>query len=178
MQLMNQLDAGEIDVAIMIRPPFGMLPELKWHPLVSEPFMLIIPVATTGDDWRAFIQSSPFLRYDRTSFGGRMVERFLRSMNLAVQEAIELDDIQGIVRMVASGLGVALIPMAETYLPLPAEVRAIPLGAHTFYREIGILARSQKANHPAVLHLETCLMEAASSAPTVGNSFHPEAADK
>jgi DNA-binding transcriptional LysR family regulator len=148
-----------------------MLPELKWHALVHEPFMLIAPATTAGDDWRTVLQTHPFLRYDRSSFGGRLVGRFLRATHLAVQEAIELDDIQGIVQMVANGLGVALIPMAETYLPLPEKVRAISLGDQTFYREIGILERAQKTSHPAVYQLEMCLREA--STPPVGGKATP-----
>ena len=161
MHLMNQLDAGEIDTAIMIRPPFGMLPELTWQALVREPYMLVVPAATRGNDWRALIQENPFLRYERTSFGGRMVERFLRSMHLVVQDSIELDEIQGMVQMVANGLGVALMPMVEAHLPLPNHVRAISLGEHTFYREIGILQRAPKVSQPVVSQLAQCLRDAA-----------------
>ena len=161
MHLMNQLDAGEIDTAIMIRPPFGMLPELTWQALVREPYMLVVPAAARGNDWRALIQENPFLRYERTSFGGRMVERFLRSMHLVVQDSIELDEIQGMVQMVANGLGVALMPMVEAHLPLPDEVRAISLGEHTFYREIGILQRAPKVSQPVVSQLAQCLRDAA-----------------
>lgn len=161
MDLMNQLDAGEIDTAIVIRPPFGMLPELSWQALVHEPYRLVVPAATRGNDWRALIQAHPFLRYERTSFGGRMVERFLRSKHLVVQESIELDEIQAMVQMVANGLGVALMPMVEAHLPLPEPVRAISLGEHTFYREIGILQRAPKVSQPVVNQLAQCLRDAA-----------------
>lgn len=161
MHLMDQLDAGEIDTSIMIRPPFGMLPELSWQSLVHEPFMLVVPARIKGNDWRKLIQAHPFLRYERTSFGGRMVERFLRSMHLTVQESIELDELQGMVQMVANGLGVALMPMGEAQLPLPRSVRAMSLGEHTFYREIGILQRSPKGSQPAVHQLAQCLRDAA-----------------
>ncbi|MEO8117823.1 MAG: LysR family transcriptional regulator [Rhodoferax sp.] len=161
MDLMNQLDAGEVDTAIMIRPPFGMLPELSWQALIHEPYRLVVPAASRGNDWRALIQAHPFLRYERTSFGGRMVERFLRSMHLVVQESIELDEIQGMVQMVANGLGVALMPMVEAHLPLPDQVRAISLGEHTFYREIGILQRASKVSQPVVSQLAQCLRDAA-----------------
>ncbi len=145
----------------MIRPPFGMLPELSWQALVREPYMLLVPVETRGDDWRALIQAHPFLRYERTSFGGRLVERFLQSMHLVVQESIELDEIQGMVQMVANGLGVALMPMVEAHLPLPDQVRAISLGEHTFCREIGMLQRAPKIRQPGVNQLAQCLREAA-----------------
>lgn len=160
MQLMNQLDAGEIDLAIMIRPPFGLLPELKWYPLISEPFKLIVPASYASNEWVKIIQSNPFLRYDRTSFGGRQVDRFIRTMKLEVEDVIELDDIHALIQMVASGLGVALIPMAETYLKLPRNVRVISLGDHTFYREIGVLTRPKKTISLQLIHLLQCLKDA------------------
>lgn len=161
MHLMDQLDAGEIDIAITIRPPFGLLPELSWLPLVQEPFMLIVPASIEGNNWRDIIQAHPFLRYERKSFGGRMVEKFLRDQQLVVQESIELDEIQGLFQMVANGLGVALIPMVQAHLPLPSNVRALPLGEHTFYREVGLLQVKAKAGQPVFAELARCLREAA-----------------
>lgn len=161
MHLMDQLDAGEIDIAITIRPPFGLLPELSWLPLVREPFMLIVPASIEGSNWREVVQAHPFLRYERKSFGGRMVEKFLRDQRLAVQESIELDEIQGLFQMVANGLGVALIPMVQAHLPLPANVRALPLGEHTFYREVGLLQTKAKARQPVFDEMARCLREAA-----------------
>lgn len=164
MHLMDQLDAGEIDMAVTIRPPFGLLPELNWQTLVREPFMLLAPAALKGKDWRKLLQAQAFLRYDRKSFGGRLVERFLRDMQISVNESIELDDIQGLVQLVAQGLGVALVPMVQSPDPLPATVRAVSLGEHTFFREIGILQRTAKANRPIVGQLVHYLRDAAQTA--------------
>ena len=160
MKLMDQLDTAEIDAAIMIRPPFGTLPEMIWQPLIHEPFKLLVRSETKGRDWRALLESQPFLRYDRTSFGGRLVTRFLRDNRIKVQESIELDEIAGLTNLVSEGLGVALVPMVEAYLPLPPNVRAVSLGEKTFYREIGIL-RKGKSTHGLVIQLlEKCLGEA------------------
>lgn len=166
MHLMDQLDAGEIDAAITIRPPFGLLPEMTWQTLIREPFRLIVPSALAGNDWRLLLQQQPFLRYDRKSFGGRMVEQFLRKMPFTVEESIELDEIQGLIQLVSNGLGVALVPMVEAHLPLPMNVRSIPLGEHTFYREVGFLKRSAKTERPLPLigQLEQCLRDAADAA--------------
>ena len=172
MHLMDQLDAGEIDVAIMIRPPFGMLPELTWQTLVREPFMLVVPGDLRGNDWRKLIQAQPFLRYERKSFGGRMVERFLRDQHLTVQESIELDEIQGLVQLISNGLGLALVPMVEAHLPLPRNVRAISLGEHTFYREVGILQRTTKAAQPMVSQLVQCLRDAVQAGPAFSDLPH------
>ena len=164
LNLLDQVDAGELDLAIMIRPPFAILPELAWHTLLAEPYVLVVPSRLKGDDWRTLLQTQPFLRYDRSSFGGRLVERFLRSANLAVQEAIELDELNGMVKMVASGLGVALLPMAESHLPLPRGVRAIPLGGETFYREIGMVRRNLHDNQALLRPLEDSCRQAVASA--------------
>lgn len=161
LHLLDQLDAGELDMAIMIPPSFGMPPDLSWQLLIREPFELVVPATTGNDDWRSLLQSQPFLRYDRASFGGRQVERFLSAQHLAVAEAIEVDDVQAIVAMVGNGLGVALMPMAEAYLPLPASVRSIPLGEHGFHREIGIARHHQRDTAPSVDHLAQCLALAA-----------------
>jgi hypothetical protein len=66
-----------------------------------------VPCTTPGEDWRALLTQQPFIRYDRTSFGGRLVDRFLRQQ-APVQEVCELDESDAIVGLVAqSGSGAA-----------------------------------------------------------------------
>ena len=160
MKLMDQLDSAEIDAALMIRPPFGILPDMRWQPLIYEPFKLLVRSDVKGRDWRSLLSAQPFLRYERSSFGGRLVTRFLRDNRLVVQASMELDEIAGLTRLVAEGLGVALVPLVEAYLPLPAEVRAVSLGEHTFYREIGLLRRAQSSRGPVIQELQRCLLQA------------------
>jgi DNA-binding transcriptional LysR family regulator len=166
MRLMDDLDAGVIDAAVTIRPPFGILPDLTWQSLVHEPYVLIAPKKMPGKNWRTLIQEQPFLRYDRASFGGRMVERFLRREGIVVNDSIELDEIPGLIHMTSKGLGVALVPLVEAHLPLPASVRVLSLGELTFYREVGLLQRKPRASPPIVGRLAQCLQEAAEATET------------
>ncbi|RYX98175.1 MAG: LysR family transcriptional regulator [Comamonadaceae bacterium] len=165
LKLMDQLDSAEIDAAVMIRPPFGLMPELSWQTLVYEPFKLLVPRTVKGNDWREVIQQQPFLRYERTSFGGRMVTGFLRENGLVVDDAIELDEISGLMTLVSQGCGVALVPMVDAYLPMPPNIRALSLSEKTFYREIGILRKKRSARHQLLSELEKCLKDAISPAP-------------
>lgn len=160
MRLLDELDAGNIDAALIIKPPFGMLPGLTWQALVREPYVLIAPITVPGKAWRTLIQEQPFLRYDRASFGGRLVEGFLRREGLSVNDAIEIDEIPGLIHLAAKGLGVALVPLVEAHLPLPAGVRVLALGESTFYREIGLLLRKPSASPPIVAEFAKCLQEA------------------
>jgi DNA-binding transcriptional LysR family regulator len=150
MELFNLVDAGEIDMAAVIRPPFSLHSDLRWTTLASEPFRLIVSRNVPGNDWAELLSTKPFIRYDRTSFGGRQVDRFLRHMHVTPQEVCEVDELEAIVRLVANGVGVALAPQTATHKRWPAAVRAIDLGQHTFHRDVGLMHRtSASLSEPA-----------------------------
>lgn len=152
MDLINQVDAGEIDMAAIIRPPFALQSDLRWTTLAHEPFRLLVPRQVKGNDWAELLSGQPFVRYDRASFGGRQVDRFLRAAHIGVQEVCEVDELDAIVRLVAAGVGVALVPQTATYRRWPAAVRAIDLGHHTFHRDIGLVHRAVRSlSEPARL---------------------------
>ncbi len=140
--LLNLVDAGKIDLGVVIRPPFSLQSDLSWTTLVREPYRLLVPRNVSGNDWSELLSSQPFVRYDRESFGGRQVDRFLRASHLQVHEVCELDELEAIVQLVAKGVGVALLPQTESFKRWPATVRAIDLGERTFYRDIGLVHRS------------------------------------
>jgi DNA-binding transcriptional LysR family regulator len=152
MELLNQVDAGDIAMAAIIRPPFSLHGDLRWSTLAHEPFRLLVPRHVDGNDWSELLSREPFVRYDRASFGGRQVDRFLRAAHLNVQQVCELDELDAIVRLVANGVGVALVPQTATHRRWPAAVRAIDLGAHTFHRDIGLVHRANRSlSEPARL---------------------------
>jgi len=144
LNLLGQVDAGEIDIAVMIRPPFALPVDLEWKSLAREPYVMLAPSHAEGD-WRSLLETQPFIRYDRASFGGRLVDQFLRLLRAGVRDMIELDELQMILQLVAQGLGVALVPRSHFMAPWPAQVRVLELGEHTFYREIGMVERPRHA---------------------------------
>ncbi|HDR9486682.1 LysR family transcriptional regulator [Burkholderia aenigmatica] len=160
-ELVNRVDAGEIDMAAIIRPPFSLQSDLHWTTLAQEPFRLIVPRNVKGKDWAALLASEPFVRYDRASFGGRQVDRFLRKMHIAVRDTCELDELDAIVKLVENGVGVALVPQTGVYRRWPAGVRAIDLGPHTFHRDIGLVHRARRTMSEPAQQLAQ-LIEAAS----------------
>lgn len=161
MSLLDQLDAGEIDLAVIIHPAFSLQSDLKWVPLAKEPYRLLVPETSPNDDWRELINSQPFIRYDRASFGGRQVDRFLRKMHFSPHEVSELDELEAIVKLVGHGVGVALVPETLGHQAWPAGVRALDLGEHTFYREIGLVHHSNRNTNEPVMILAGLLAELA-----------------
>ncbi|CAB3709212.1 HTH-type transcriptional activator CmpR [Achromobacter deleyi] len=139
LSLLGQVDAGEVDMALLIRPPFALPPELGWQPLLREEVVLAMPESMPLAPWRELLATQPFIRYDRASFGGRVVDLFLKKQRITVHEAVELDEIEAIANMVRHGLGVGLLPRLRG-LNLDG-LRLLSLGEAAFYREIGIIGR-------------------------------------
>ena len=128
--------------------------------LAREPFVLLVPADLPGTDWRTLLAEHAFVRYDRTSFGGRLVDQFLRQQRIDVNEVAEIDDQEGLVRLVGCGLGVALVPAPVAWRGAwPDTVRAIDLGEDTFYREIGLAQRRDRSRRPAARRLADQIAE-------------------
>jgi len=146
--LLTQVDAGHIDLAIVLKPTFELSKDLYYEILKREPFALITPADLAGDNPVEIIRKNPFIRYDRTSFGGRLVTRFLREHRLEPTLALEIDEIDAIVKMVENNLGVALVPLAGLWHERENNVRIVPLGELTFYRQLIVVMRQADQHKP------------------------------
>jgi DNA-binding transcriptional LysR family regulator len=160
LNLLSQVDAGELDLAIMIKPPFSLPKELHAEVIAKEPFVLIMPANIQGDDPRQILSNNPFIRYDQRSFGGRRVTQFLRERKLEVQQTLELDELDAIVKMVRAGLGVSLVPMAGLWLEHAEDVRIIDLGEMTFFREIVLVSKYLQRDTPLLDLFRRCVIDA------------------
>jgi DNA-binding transcriptional LysR family regulator len=159
MELLNLADAGDIDLAAIIRPPFALQSDLRWTSLAQEPYRLIVPADQPGDDWAQLLSTQPLVRYDRSSFGGRQVDRFLRRMHFSLREVCELDELEALVQLVANGVGVALVPETTAQKGWPDSVRVLDLGSHTFHRDVGLVHRAPGTLSEPVNMLIRLLME-------------------
>lgn len=140
-RLFGQVDAGEIDMAVMVRPPFGLQGDLRWFSLVHESFALLAPSTFTGSSWEEAAHSLPFIRYERSSFGGRVVDQFLRKVGLHIREVLEMDEIDALIRAVELGIGFSIIPLKHKHTKFIDKIRIIPLNGPKLTREIGVVAR-------------------------------------
>lgn len=157
--LLGQVDAGEVDLAVLIRPPFALPPELTWQPLLAESMVVAVADTLPAMSWREALATQPLIRYERTSFGGRLVDLFLRKQRIAVHEAVELDEIDAIANLVRAGLGVAVLP--HTRQLDMAGLRLLDLGAAAFNRDIGIVWRRSADPQGVAGKMAECLHAAA-----------------
>jgi DNA-binding transcriptional LysR family regulator len=161
-QLLAQVDAGELDIAAMIKPNFGIPANLVWIPLLDDVYVAIAPKAATGS-LREWALDLPFIRYDRRSYGGGLVNTFLRRQKLMVREGIELDEPAVIVQMVAEGLGWSVVPGDLLMLRNMPSVQRLTLPGQPVSRKLGLLVRKAVQDRATTRALIDNLQEEARS---------------
>lgn len=157
--LLDQVDKGDLDMAVVVQPPFALPADLYTRVIAREPFVLIAPPDSEGDSVDALLETHPLVLYDRGSFGGRQVVKFLEKRRLRPEIRLELDEIDAIAGMVEHGLGVALLPLTGLWQRRePRPVRVLPLGGETFFRELVLISRLPPAQSPLVTIIERELL--------------------
>jgi DNA-binding transcriptional LysR family regulator len=107
--LYEDLVAGEIDAAIAVLPPFELPKGMECRILAYQDVMHIYPASS------ALIEVTPellpWIVYDRSSWGGRLVWEQYGDRISGEHILCELDALEMIVMMVAQGSGQAIVPM-------------------------------------------------------------------
>ena len=147
-QLLSQIDAQELDAAVMIKPNLGIPKDLKWLPLMQEPYVAIAPLRSRGT-LDGLLRTLPFIRYNRRSYGGQPVDQFLKRQRLQVNDIMELDEPAVILRMVREGLGCAILPGLLAGVR-GERVRVMALPGPPLHREIGVLVRQSALKDPVL----------------------------
>lgn len=108
--LYEKVLAGELDAAILVRPPFQPPKALTQTVLKVEPLVLVAPASHAGQSLETLLRAGPFIRYDARSWGGQIAQRYLDERAIEPNVLCELDALETIVMLVAQGMGVSLVP--------------------------------------------------------------------
>lgn len=108
--LFEQLLAGELDMAILVEPPFAVPKSIVGHMLREEPPLYLTQAQLAATDITKHIARAPFIRYDPCSWGGRLVARYLEASKLSPEILCDLDALETIAILVSQGLGNAVVP--------------------------------------------------------------------
>ncbi|WP_432238996.1 LysR substrate-binding domain-containing protein [Herbaspirillum robiniae] len=152
--LHQALLAGEIDAAILVRPPFELPRTLHARLLRQEELILLARRRLRGDA-AALLQAQPYIRYDPSAWGGRPAQRYLDDQGLRPTLLCDLDALETIAMLVADGVGVSLVPHWNGIEKLAAGCRMEPLegaGGGLYRRDIILLTPAQGAR-PNMLRL-------------------------
>ena len=100
--LFDQLEAGDLDAAIIVRPHGKLSKAICIEPISTQPFVLIAPDQGTVP--------KGLILYDRATWGGRLGQDWIVRNKPREEVICEMDDPHVIAALVATGLGCALVP--------------------------------------------------------------------
>ncbi|HYE38707.1 MAG TPA: LysR substrate-binding domain-containing protein [Ramlibacter sp.] len=137
--LYQRVTSGMLDAAILVEPPFTLPKSCGWQVLVEEPLCVLAPASLAGGDPLELLATQPFIRYDRSMWGGRMADTWLRERHIQPQERIEIDALNAIAAFVHHELGVSLVPDWTPPWPEGVRVVRIPLPPPAPVRRMGLV---------------------------------------
>ena len=142
----QKVAVGELDAAVVTRPPHVLDASLAWTPLYAEPMVLIVPrrahfaLAKTP---QKILRESPFIRFDRQTWTGYLVRNALRQAGVKVRDEMELNSVEAIVELVRAGFGVSIVPrLANVAWTADRALRIVPVPGVDVQREVGLLERT------------------------------------
>ncbi len=138
--LYRMLERGDLDCALLTRPHFALPKGLSWHQVRVDPLAMVAPGDLAGDSIEELLRAAPLIRLDRQVWTGRLVTSFLEDRGLAPRELFELDAHEGIVLLVAEGLGVALLPDSGLRTPEGRTIRRLPINDDRYSRVVGLIS--------------------------------------
>ncbi len=150
--LLSQIEHGDLDLAFVMLPVEDAA--LETVELVRDPYVLVTQAdsplarATTPPTFRE-IGAMPLIGY-RTCLGGQQVEERLRAAGVAPRMAFRSDDNLTLQAMVATGIGIALVPRL-TVNEADSRIAVIELGDRVPPRLIGLAWHRDRYRSPAAL---------------------------
>ncbi len=130
------LRAGLIDVALTTaaaEPVAGFV----FRTIAEQPLVVLAHPGAAGSDFRDILRRNPYVRFSRNARVGAMVERAFNAEGITVQSAMEVDTQDGVMALVAAGLGVSVVPDNPGFKAQGFRVE--PLGNPAPMRLLGLM---------------------------------------
>lgn len=143
---LDQLLEGTLDAAIVTESPYTLPQSLQWTELYKEPMILIYPNTKPSrkKDLKNIAPNLPFIRFERNTWTGHLVDQTIKSNKLSIQDGMELNSVEAIIELVRQGLGYSIVPqLANISWSNDRQLRIEELSGKTIYRKVGLLERKK-----------------------------------
>ncbi len=143
---LEQVLEGSLDAAIVTESPYALPQNIQWTELYTEPMVLIYPTVKNakGADPKNIANDLPFIRFERNTWTGHLVDQTIRSSKLNVKEGMELNSVEAIIELVRQGLGYSIVPkLANISWESDRQLMIKKLPGKTIYRKVGLLERKK-----------------------------------
>lgn len=164
--LLKELNRGTLDAALLTKP--HLLPaDLEFRELAQEPLELIVAQTETSDNPIELLTSRPFIRFNRTAVVGTLIDNWIVSKRLRINEAMELDSLEAIASMVHANLGVSIVPKLVVPPDSIVALRNLSLGSNIPKRILGLAYPKHHVKTRAIDELFAALQKVISDAEDV-----------
>lgn len=135
-ELDTRLRTGLIDAAVTTAPqalPAG----IEFFTVCEERLVVIAHGNAEGRDFREILGRNPYVRFNRHARVATMIDAALARHGIRVSSRMEIDTLDGVLALVAAGLGVSIVP---DHMGLRSfRERVHPLGDPPPVRRLGIM---------------------------------------
>lgn len=162
-----KVERGELDAAVVTQPPQSLSSSLRWTPLYSEPLVLIVPRKphfVLAREPLDVLAQAPFMRFDRQTWTGHLVNQALAQTKVQVKEGMELNSVEAIVALVRQGFGVSIVPrLANVTWSQDRLLQVLPLPGVNVQRHVGLLERSHHSRERFTAEIKAYFTSVATS---------------
>ena len=145
-QLINQ----ELDGAITVVPEFKLPKQITLTSLLKQNVVLLSKKSEESS-LEKLIQTNPLILYDKESWGGNVIAKWLEKLEIPFQVFCELDSLETIALLVEEGMGIAIVPEWKALYQYHNKLFIQPIKKAP-QREIVFLSQKM-SNAPALLNL-------------------------
>lgn len=159
---LDQVLDGSLDAAIVTESPYALPQNMQWTELYTEPMILIYPATKSkkGSTPKELSADLPFIRFERNTWTGHLVDQTIRSSKLAVKEGMELNSVEAIIELVRQGLGYSIVPkLANIAWKSDGQLKISDLPGKTIYRKVGLLEKRKHSRQNITLEIKKYFLE-------------------
>ena len=153
---LDQILEGSIDGAIVTESPFTLPQNVQWTELYREPMILITPALTTNKGTKSPPRIKlPFIRFERNTWTGHLVDQTIKANKLPIEESMELNSVEAIIELVRQGIGYSIVPkLANISWETDRQLAIQKLPGKTIYRKVGLLERKKHGRQNITLAIK------------------------
>jgi DNA-binding transcriptional LysR family regulator len=145
---LEQVIEGSLDAAIVTESPYALPQNVQWTQLYTESMIVIYPAGKNkkGLTPKELADEFPFIRFERNTWTGHLVDQTIRVNRLNIKEGMELNSVEAIIELVRQGLGYSIVPkLANVSWENDRQLKISELPGKTIYRKVGLLERKKNS---------------------------------
>jgi DNA-binding transcriptional LysR family regulator len=124
--------------------------------------VLIYPTVKNkkGSTTKELSNDLPFIRFERNTWTGHLVDQTIRSSKLVVKEGMELNSVEAIIELVRQGLGYSIVPkLANIAWESDRQLKISDLPGKTIYRKVGLLEKRKHSRQNITQEIKKYFLE-------------------